>query len=322
MNPEFNVLIIGAGKIGAFFDKPDSQEILTHAHSYRAVNGFNLIGFVDNDIEKAKQASNIWGGQAFNSIEDAFIDNKIDVVSLCSSTNSHYSILKELANLNIKLIFAEKPITNDINEAQEIVKLYKNKNISILVNYIRRFVPEIINIQEKISQGYYGSYITGTYYYGKGIINSGSHIMDLIRYFIGDIKKVTVINSINDYSDYDKSISAVIFFENEAPFYLEAIDHNLYDIGEIDFMFEKGRVKLINGGFVIEEYKVMEDKIYSGYKELVKYKETKSSLDKSFYYSAINIYQHLKNGDKLICSLEDGLKALEMSCKLLDTNNV
>ena len=54
-----NVVIIGAGKIGAFFDSPDSSNILTHAHAFTANRNFRLLGFVDKDLNQAGRAAQI-----------------------------------------------------------------------------------------------------------------------------------------------------------------------------------------------------------------------------------------------------------------------
>ena len=49
MDKSFNVLIIGAGNIGALYDTPDMDKVLTHAHAFSIINGFKLLGFVDLD---------------------------------------------------------------------------------------------------------------------------------------------------------------------------------------------------------------------------------------------------------------------------------
>lgn len=64
MGKSYNVLIIGAGNIGAFFDMPYSKNVLTHAHAFSKVEGFNLLGFVDVDNKKAIEAANIWNAKA------------------------------------------------------------------------------------------------------------------------------------------------------------------------------------------------------------------------------------------------------------------
>ena len=93
----YNTLIIGAGKIGALFDVPDSENVLTHAHGFRRHVGFKLLGFIDSDFHKAQIAAERWNCLAFKNIEEAFNHNKIDVVSVTVPDEHHYSILYQLS---------------------------------------------------------------------------------------------------------------------------------------------------------------------------------------------------------------------------------
>ncbi len=316
---QYNVFIVGAGMIGAFFDIPESEKILTHAHAFTKHAGFNLIGFFDKDIKKAQKAANIWGGNAFESINEAFSSEIIDVVSVAVPDEYHYAVLKEISKFPIKVVFAEKPLTKTVNEAKEIVQIYKEKNIDVIVNYSRRFVPEFERIENNIEKGIYGEYLTGTGYYGKGIIHNGSHLIDLLRYLIGEIDTIKPISSIQDFYPDDKSISAVLTFENNKPFFIQYIDCRKYTIFEIDILFERKRIRIYDSGFKIEEYDIQENKIFKGYKNIVKNAEIDTSLHNAMYNAAENIYRHLIEGQNLKCNIEDGYKTLQTSIKIKES---
>ena len=106
---QYNVVIIGAGNIGAGFDSPESDEILTHAHAFLKNDKFNLIGFYDVDFVKAASAANKWNVQAFVTMESAM--KHAEVVCCTVPDAYHYQVLKEIAEYPVKLVFAEKPIT-------------------------------------------------------------------------------------------------------------------------------------------------------------------------------------------------------------------
>ena len=316
MNNLYNVIIIGAGNIGALFDEPSSEKVLTHAHAFLSHEGFNLLGFLDVNEEKSRKAVSIWSGKVYSSLVDKFSLDKIDVVSVAVPDEYHYQILKELSKFPVKIVFAEKPLTKTLQEAEEISELYKKNNIPVVINYSRRFLPEIQKIKENIENGIYGNYVTGTGYYGKGIIHNGSHLIDLLRYLNLDIKKILPLDSISDFYEDDKSISAVLIFERNKPFYLQYIDCRLYTMFEIDILFERRRIRLIDSGFRIEEYEIQEDRIFKGYRKFTKVDDISTSLDKSLYSAVDNIYSYLTKGEKLYCLLEDGYKALETCIKI------
>lgn len=317
MKNKYNVLIIGAGKIAAEFDNPDTKEILTHAHAFKTHSGFNLIGFVDIDYKKAKDASQTWGGKAFKSINDVIKEKiPVDVVSIAVSDEYHYEVLKEILNLSVKFVFAEKPLTKTLQQAEEIINLYNNKKISLSVNYSRRFVHEFENIRKNIIEGKYGEYITGNGYYGKGILHNGSHMIDFLRYMIGEVKEFQYISSEFDYFEDDPSVSSVLTFKGNRRFYMQHVDCSKYTIFELDFLFEKVRIRIIDLGLKVEIYEVRESKTFSGYKNLVKVNEEVTSMGKALYHGIENIYNHLSYGEKIKCSINDGYKVLKICTEL------
>lgn len=311
----FNVLIIGAGNIGAFFDRPTSQKILTHAHAFSSIEKFNLVGFVDSEIDKAFQASQIWGTKFFKSIEEAFSKFDIDVVCVASSTESHYGILRNLLNFPIKFVFSEKPLVSNLDQALEILDLYENKKIPLLVNYSRRFTPEFEKIKNKIDNGLYGNFLCGNGYYTKGILNNGSHLIDLLNFLIGEVKHFDVHSFEFDFFNNDPSISVTLFIKNN-PFYVKHVNQKNYSIFELDLLFERGRVKILDSGLKIEEYLVQESNDFKGYKYLFKNDDYLTSLHNANYFAALNIYQNLTLGAELKCTAQDAFYALRICEKI------
>ena len=144
------------------------------------------------------------------------------------------------------MIFAEKPLTKTLPEALEIKQLYSSLPISVQLNYSRRFVPEIIRLRNNIKDGLHGRYLSGTGYYGKGLLHNGSHLLDLLHNLLGDIHDYRLTSVINDFYDDDPSVSAVLTVQDGVPFFLQSIDCRAYTIFEMDLLFERGRIRLID----------------------------------------------------------------------------
>ena len=282
MEQIYNVIIIGAGNIGAFFDSPEDDKVLSHAHAFKEHEGFNLLGFVDIDIDKAKKAASVWGGKAFKDIEEAFNATRIDVAVVAVPDEYHYSILKKLSGFPLRVVFTEKPIARTLNEAEDINRKFIEKNIGMVVNYSRRFVPAFEKIKKEISEGAYGAYLTGTGYYGKGIIHNGSHLIDLLMFFIGDIKEIVPLGELADFYEDDKSVSAVLAFEDKKQFFLQYVDCRKYTLFELDLLFEMKRIRIFDLGFKIEEYDVQDSKVFNGYRNIVKTAVYDTSLKRKF----------------------------------------
>lgn len=72
----------------------------------------------------------------------------IDIVFVCSSTSSHYELIKICLDNNIQKIFCEKPFTGDYDKAKELYKIANKKNIDIFVDNIFLYRDEIITLDK------------------------------------------------------------------------------------------------------------------------------------------------------------------------------
>jgi predicted dehydrogenase len=313
----FSVLIIGAGNIGAFFDTPESGAVLSHAHAFSVHQGFALSGFVDADFAKAERAANLWGGKAFQSVKDAANSGAIDVVVVAVPDDHHFPILMELARYPVKLVFAEKPLTKTVDQALEINQLYRTNGISLAVNYSRRFVPEMAALSRQIASGSFGRYLTGTGYYGKGTLHNGSHLIDLVRFLVGNIKDVNVVSCNRDFYEDDPSCSAVLVLDDGALFFMQAVDCRCYTLFELDLLFERQRIRVTDSGFRIELQEVRGSARFAGYRTMEVSDGFDTQLDQALYAAAANIHDHLAAGVPLLCDGVDGYKAIAICNDLI-----
>jgi predicted dehydrogenase len=321
MKSKFNVLIIGAGKIGAIFDNPKSRNIITHAHAFSFHKGFNLVGFVDNDRKRSSAAAKMWNVRAYADLEGAFKYKSIDVVSIAASTNVHQKLLEKVLKYPVKLVLLEKPIAKTLSESKKIIKFYNDTKIPIVVNYIRRFLPEFEKIKTDIRKGSYGNFVAGTGYYGGGLLNNGSHIIDLLLFFFGRISGIKVINSYNNTSADDPTITAVFRLSNKKIFILQGINSKSPGLFEIDLIFENQRIRIIESGLKIEFYVIQNSNIFKGYRSMIKSSEHETSLGNYMYYVADNIYKHLTKGEVIKCDILDGYKASELCFNILEKSS-
>jgi predicted dehydrogenase len=96
---------------------------------------------------------------------------------------------KTLSSIIQNLFFCEKPLALSYEDVQQIVSLYKEKNIYLQVNFTRRFLKEFYEIEKIISDGKLGQLESVTFYYSRGLIHNASHYLDLINWFIGETEQ-------------------------------------------------------------------------------------------------------------------------------------
>jgi len=301
----YNALIIGAGQIAGGFDNPTDKAILTHAHAYIEHSGFNLLGFFDVDFSCATKMAEKWGCNGFKTLEEV---KNIDVVSICTPDKFHLSSLKEALKLNPKLVFLEKPLADDLNEAKEILEI--SKKTPILVNYSRRFVAEFQDLAEKIQNGELGEFLSGNGYYGKGFIHNGSHMTNLIDLLLGKIKKTEILEQFNDFFENDPTKTVILTLVNDKKIIMQGINCNNFTIFELDLIFQKSRIRILDGGQKIEIYEVKESKKYSGYKNLILKEVINTSIDFAMLNAVENIYQYLRNNEPLKSTVQQAFEAI------------
>ena len=173
---KYNILIIGCGNQGCMSDIPGSnneQKIISFAKAFKGHKNTNELIFYDIDIEKAKEAATIWDGIFTCDLELAL--KHADIVIIATTDNKHYELLKKSAEYDLKLVICEKPICEDLKQAREIVELYKRKNIPLMINHTRRFLP----YYDKLKQ--YGKPVYATCAFNRGWLHTGTHAIDFFN---------------------------------------------------------------------------------------------------------------------------------------------
>ena len=168
---------MGAGNQGALADAPGSgneHKIISFGHALKEYPGFEIAGYVDKDSERSIKAIEAWGGTSFCCIQHAIEDFEIDVAIMSTPDDTHYEALKELAEYPLKLVICEKPLCTDLQQAREIVELYKAKGVPILVNYTRRFLPYYDELKTRKP-------IFGICNFNRGWIHSATHGIDFFN---------------------------------------------------------------------------------------------------------------------------------------------
>jgi predicted dehydrogenase len=122
--------VLGAGHLGKI-----------HLRLLQQSEKYELVGFYDPNQENADKISKEFGYKHFSTI--ATLIHAVDVIDIVTPTLSHYKCAK-VAIKSGKHVFIEKPISNSLEEAEEIIALAKEYNIKGQVGHVERFNPAFI----------------------------------------------------------------------------------------------------------------------------------------------------------------------------------
>ena len=108
---------------------------------------YELVGFHDPDEINAKQVALEFGYSHYGNMDQLM--DAVDVVDIVTPTLSHYQCAKK-AMAKGKHVFLEKPITNTLEEAEELLVLEQRYGVKGQVGHVERFNPAFMAVREKI----------------------------------------------------------------------------------------------------------------------------------------------------------------------------
>lgn len=128
--------VLGAGHLGKI-----------HLRLLNQSEKYDLIGFYDADIINGKKVETEFGYTYFENINDLI--DAVDVVDIVTPTLSHFDCAKK-AMENGKHIFIEKPITNTLEEAENLLVLEDKFKVKGQVGHVERFNPAFTAVKDAI----------------------------------------------------------------------------------------------------------------------------------------------------------------------------
>ncbi len=130
--------IIGVGYLGT-----------QHARILSYLEGAELKGVADIDFKKAMQIGNRHGVHYYENFEEML--DEIDAGIVATPTSEHFSISMELLKKG-KSVLVEKPITETIEQADQLVSFAKKNGAILQVGHLERFNPAVEAIENLITE--------------------------------------------------------------------------------------------------------------------------------------------------------------------------
>jgi len=187
------VCVIGMGPIGSL-----------HARIYNERDDCELIAVCDCVVERAEAAGARFNTCWYLDAAEMLKREKPDLVSVATGgyeySSDHYgpTILALRSGCNV---LGEKPISNDISFAEEMVRAAEEMGVRYAINLNHRFTPAARTAKQWQEEGRIGSLLfcnmalwigkpqplDSVYYHLKAL---NPHSVDIMRYFMGDVDEV------------------------------------------------------------------------------------------------------------------------------------
>jgi len=178
-----------------------------HARAYKelCLEGMaEAVQICDVNQARVLELSSALGIPGASSYQQILNNSKVQAVSIVTPSRMHYKVAKECMEAG-KDVLVEKPLTMDVAEAEELVRIANKNNRILMVGHIFRYHPAVQELLRIINEGELGkqqTIISNRVAFGlprkdMGVIYAlGIHELDMFCYLM----KV----------DYPESVIAVI----------------------------------------------------------------------------------------------------------------
>ena len=289
-------LVIGGGNV-VFGNLKSTPNKTNHYYWLKKLN-IPIIGILEVSKKRRIEISKIYDIPIFKNLEE--IKNCFyDTVLICSPDNTHEFYLDFFLNQKqSKIIICEKPLITSASNPSMWIRAYNKKNKKLYLNLTRRFLNDykFLTMSKKIN-----NLQSITINYTKGFFHNGIHALDLIIPFLDQKYYFIKTNAVNDYIETDTTISGMLW-NDKIKVFINGMNDKHFSNFEIDFYFKDKRYRFYRSGLFVEKFKVQNDNIYKGYRELFTTEKIKTNILDSmkFLYKDIITQQYkmkLKESD-------------------------
>ncbi len=204
---KIRVGVVGVGYLGKF-----------HAQKYHHMPDVELVGIVDTNPEQGKKIAKETETMYYGDYQSLY--GKVDAISIAAPTPVHHTIAKNFLTHDIDVLI-EKPITSDLADADELIKIAASRNLIIQVGHLERFNPAVVALEGKIDQPRFIESHRLSIYQGRCIdvsvvLDLMIHDIDLILNLVRSEIKTVNAAGISVISENVDIANARLEFENGA----------------------------------------------------------------------------------------------------------
>ena len=297
---KLKVGVIGVGSLGSI-----------HGRIYSSLDGVELAGVCDIDEKRANEVAGELHTHAFKDYRDLI--GRVDAASIVVPTKDHYCIGKEFLKNNVHLLI-EKPITQTVQEADELLAIAKDKNLTLAVGHIERFNAAVEAIQKlkgdiKFAECHRLGPFTPRIKDVGVVLDLMIHDIDILLWLIkSPIKNIDAVG-VKILSDHEDIANVRITFENGAVCNITASRVTPYSIRKIRIFQPNAYISLD----YIKQDAVIYRKTLGG----IVSQNIDINKEQPLQKEIASFIQCVRSGEKPLASGEGGRDALKVALEIL-----
>jgi predicted dehydrogenase len=299
--------VVGCGAIGAgagLIAHPDVG-VASHAEAYRACPATELVAACDPDPERAAAL----GVPAYTDPHALLAEVRPQLVSVATPDATHAEVLEAcLRAESVRGVLVEKPLALDVEEAEALVALARDRGVVLVVNYSRRFASAF----QALDVASIGAlqHVAGSYV--KGLFHNGTHWLDLLRMLAGEPESARGWDRLGE-GGADPTLDAELVLAGGVRAQLTGLDQRRFTAFELELTGSSGRLRIAEGGHVIERFEAGADARHPGYRVLRPAGHVAGGLRDALLHAVTDLVRCVRDGGAPACGGPDAVAALRLA---------
>lgn len=318
----YRAAVVGCGRIGLLMQaEPPQVPPATHADAFSTNPRTELAALVDIDEGQRRRAAKHYPSvPCFADCQEMLDAVRPDIVAVATPPESHRKLVEQCAAPRVRAIVCEKPIAPTLEEATSMIAACREADAMLFVNHTRRFDPLIRRARDEVAAGGIGEVLRAECLYTRGLMNTGTHLLDLLRFFLGDATAVSGVSNgrVDVPLPGDMGLDGQVEFAGGARATIRHVDYSVFDTRLIG---RRGGLALTQLGFRLEWTGVMARAEVSALSELDPVGARTEDAPRSFMAAMVDHVVACCDGrDAPVSRGEDGRAALALVLALQESS--
>lgn len=200
-----------------------------HLQNLQKMRGVKISAVCDINAERAQEAGATYGANVYGDYRAMLKAEELDGVYVCVIPGAHGNIELDLAKAGIPF-YAEKPVHLNLNVCQKVIDALESNGTVNSVGYHWRYMSSTQAVKKfadkhnisVIEGNWWGGFVGVPWWRqmdlsGGQLVEQTTHIVDLARYFGGEIHTVYsaavtgAMTNVENYDIHDATISTLLF---------------------------------------------------------------------------------------------------------------
>ncbi|MGP0091099.1 MAG: Gfo/Idh/MocA family protein [Xanthobacteraceae bacterium] len=309
-------VVVGLGQVGSRFDEePGRRGVQSHVGAYlHLADKFTLCAVAEvSSPNAAAFRTRCPSVPVYTGLDELIARHRPEVASICTPAETHGEVLfKLLASKDMRLIWCEKPLSVDWDEARRMVDACRDQGVRLMVSFNRRWQPLWQRARTLVHTGSVGTVRSIRVAFPNRLYSIGSHAVDLALMFGGPLETITALPLPALEEACEPAVAALLRYGSGAGGIIQVTGFKAQLIVEAEVIGDEGRLWVREDRSRITIERFVPSANFVGYRQLGTAEE--DTIDSPADFSAfIAMAGHaaaaLNDGAPIIC---DGAYALEV----------